>query len=91
MMKNRVKEKLKNGEKTVGAFVGIYSPEMVEMLGHAGFDFLVIDDEHGAFSPRDLENMIRAAECVDLFVLPTTLPAFKRRWTEGRKESRYRW
>ncbi|GED29425.1 aldolase/citrate lyase family protein [Brevibacillus centrosporus] len=66
MMKNRVKEKLKNGEKTVGAFVGIYSPEMVEMLGHAGFDFLVIDDEHGAFSPRDLENMIRAAECVDL-------------------------
>ncbi|MDF2678970.1 MAG: hypothetical protein K0R47_160 [Brevibacillus sp.] len=66
MMNNVVKQKLKNGEKAVGAFLGIYSPEMVEMLGYAGFDFLVIDDEHGAFSPRDLENMIRAAERVDL-------------------------
>lgn len=66
MLRNRVKQKLRSGEKSVGAFLGFYSLEMVEMLGYAGFDFIVIDDEHGAFSPRDMENMIRAAELVNL-------------------------
>ncbi|MED1950679.1 HpcH/HpaI aldolase family protein [Brevibacillus centrosporus] len=65
-MGNLVKEKIKNGEKTVGAFIGIYSPAIVEMAGHAGFDFIVIDDEHGAFSYSELENMIRTAESVNL-------------------------
>ncbi|WP_238933659.1 HpcH/HpaI aldolase family protein [Brevibacillus choshinensis] len=66
MMRNTVKQKILNGEKVVGAFLGFYSPEIVEMLGYSGFEFIVIDDEHGAFSPRDLENMIRAAESVNL-------------------------
>lgn len=65
-MNNAFKQKMKNGEKAVGAFIGMYSPEIVEMLGYSGFDFIVIDDEHGAFSARELENMIRAAELVQL-------------------------
>lgn len=66
MMENPVKQKLRNGEKTVGAFLGIYCPELVEMIGYSGFEFIIIDDEHGAFSPRELEHMIRAAENVNL-------------------------
>lgn len=65
-MNNPVKQKIRNGQQSVGAFLGIYSPEMVEMLGYAGFDFIVIDDEHGAFSQRELEHMIRVAEVVNL-------------------------
>lgn len=61
-----VKEKIQNGEQTTGAFIGIYSPAIVEMCGHAGFDFIVIDDEHGAFSYSELENMIRTAELVNV-------------------------
>ncbi|MEK4023934.1 MULTISPECIES: HpcH/HpaI aldolase family protein [unclassified Sporosarcina] len=61
-----LKEKISSGENTIGIFVGIYSPAIVEMCGHANFDFIVIDDEHGAFSYSELENMIRTAELVNL-------------------------
>lgn len=65
-MKNEVKQKLTNGEKVLGCFVGTYSPNLVELIGYAGFDFIVIDDEHGAFSHSEIENMIRAAESVNV-------------------------
>ncbi len=65
-MKNSVKEKLQRGEQILGTFLGIYSPHLVEMLGYAGFDFVVIDDEHGAFSSSELENLIRTADSVGL-------------------------
>ncbi|WP_246009254.1 HpcH/HpaI aldolase family protein [Brevibacillus fluminis] len=62
MMTNAVKEKLKKGEPALGALVGMYAPDLVEMIGYAGFDFVLIDNEHGAFSQREIEQMIRAAE-----------------------------
>jgi 4-hydroxy-2-oxoheptanedioate aldolase len=65
-LENAVKEKLKNGEKVLGSFIGIYSPNLVEIMGYSGFDFVVIDDEHGAFSHSELENMIRTAESVNV-------------------------
>lgn len=65
-MKNEVKEKIKQGEQVLGAFIGIHSPPLVEMIGYAGFDFVVIDDEHGAFSPTELESMIRTADSCGL-------------------------
>ncbi|MCZ2257357.1 HpcH/HpaI aldolase family protein [Sporosarcina sp. G11-34] len=61
-----LKSKLLNGEKVVGVIIGDYSPSMVEVIGHVGFDFVFIDDEHGAFSYSELENMVRAADAVNL-------------------------
>ncbi len=61
-MQNLIKTKLKSGKTVTGCFIGFYSNEMVEMLGHSGFDFVVIDNEHGAFSWREVENLIRSAE-----------------------------
>lgn len=65
-MKNDLKERLNNGEKVTGAFIGINSPAVIEMLGYAGFDFVVIDDEHGALSYSEMENLIRTADSVGL-------------------------
>lgn len=65
-MINKVKEKIRNGEKVLGVFLGIYAPSLIEMIGYSGYDFVVIDDEHGAFSHSEIENMVRAAELVDL-------------------------
>ncbi|MGM0852629.1 MAG: HpcH/HpaI aldolase family protein [Bacillota bacterium] len=65
-MINPVKEKLRSGKRVLGSFIGFYSPNFIEMIGYAGYEFVVIDDEHGAFSPSELENMIRTAESVDL-------------------------
>jgi 4-hydroxy-2-oxoheptanedioate aldolase len=65
-MKNKVKQKILNGEKVLGVFIGMYAPALIEMIGYAGYDFVVIDDEHGTFSHSEIENMIRTAELVDL-------------------------
>ncbi|WP_165842238.1 HpcH/HpaI aldolase family protein [Paenibacillus xerothermodurans] len=61
-MQNAVKQKLKNGEYATGAFIGFHSPSLAEMLGHSGFDFVVIDNEHGPLSWGEVEEMIRAVE-----------------------------
>ncbi|HET7627125.1 MAG TPA: aldolase/citrate lyase family protein [Bacillales bacterium] len=65
-MGNLMKEKLKNGEDVLGAFINFFSPSLVEMIGYAGFEFVIIDNEHGAFSSSETEHMIRAAEIAGL-------------------------
>lgn len=66
MIKNIVKEKLLNGENVVGCFLGFYSPEIVEIMGYSGYEFIIIDNEHGGFTCEQLENTIRTAELVGL-------------------------
>ena len=39
-------------------------PALVELAGYAGFDFVVIDAEHGPLNVETAENMIRAAYTV---------------------------
>lgn len=63
---NKVKRALKEGKTVLGAFVMIPSADLIEILGYAGFDFVIIDTEHGRFNTETLENLIRAADCVDL-------------------------
>ncbi|MDZ7616468.1 MAG: aldolase/citrate lyase family protein [Patescibacteria group bacterium] len=45
-----------------GPFSKTADPAMVEAIGHAGADFIILDMEHGPCSLRDLEHLIRAAE-----------------------------
>jgi 4-hydroxy-2-oxoheptanedioate aldolase len=47
-------------------FGSIPAPIAVELIGEAGFDFVIIDTEHVLINPETLENMIRAAETVSL-------------------------
>lgn len=61
-MKNLLKEKLAAGDFVTGPFVGINSPDVVEIIGLAGFDFCVIDTEHGPMDPESIQQLIRAAE-----------------------------
>ncbi len=62
MKRNVLKSRLKNGENVIGTFVCINSPAVVEIFGYAGFDFVIIDMEHGPFNFETVENMIRASE-----------------------------
>ena len=52
---NRVKRMLKEGEKTAGAWLQIASPFTAEIMSQAGFDWLMIDMEHG---PGDILRLI---------------------------------
>ena len=57
-------ERLRAGETLLGTFVYLNSADVVEILGEAGMDFVIIDMEHGLFSFADAEELVRAAEVV---------------------------
>src|SRR5262245_18792352 len=62
MKTNRMKEKIARGEPALGCSVMFPSPQVVEMLGHAGFDWVLIDCEHGSASLADVELMAMACD-----------------------------
>lgn len=62
MLNNKLKSKLYNGETAIGTFMAYSSPEMVEILGICGLDFVVLDCEHGPYSVESTTNLVRAAE-----------------------------
>jgi len=51
---NPFKAALKDGRTVYGCWMGLAAPHAAEILGTAGFDWLVIDGEH---SPNDLRTM----------------------------------
>ena len=59
---NAVKGRLKSRDAVVGSFCNLPSPEAVELLGWAGFEFVIIDAEHGPQNLETVANMVRAAE-----------------------------
>lgn len=60
---NHLKRALAEGKTVFGLLNSIPSPLLVEMIGYAGFDFVILDMEHVCVNPETLENMVRAAEC----------------------------
>jgi 4-hydroxy-2-oxoheptanedioate aldolase len=61
MRTNRVRAKLERGELVLGVNVQIDSPWLVELMGVAGFDFALLDGEHGA-AFNNLPALIMAAD-----------------------------
>jgi len=66
MRHNAMKAKFLAGEPAFGCSIMIPSPQMVEMAGHAGFDWVLVDMEHGTIGLETAELMIMAAEAVDI-------------------------
>jgi len=66
LKKNHLKEALQDGKVVFGPFLKFTDPAIVEIIGFAGFDFVIIDAEHGPISMENAQNMIRAAESVNL-------------------------
>jgi 4-hydroxy-2-oxoheptanedioate aldolase len=62
MKTNAMKSKLLAGEAALGCSIMVPSPQMVEMVAHAGFDWVLIDLEHGTIGLETAELMIMAAE-----------------------------
>ncbi len=49
-----------------GPFSKTSDPAIVETLGHAGFDFIILDTEHGPNSIETVQDLIRAAQIVGM-------------------------
>ncbi len=77
MDKNTLKEKLLRREPVSGCMIQGHHPALIEICGLAGFDFVFIDAEHGALTPNQCEELVRAAEVrktTPLIRVPNTEP-----------------
>ena len=62
MRENRVKRVMREGGLAIGTYVSLADPQVVEIIGLAGFDAAFIDMEHTGFELSLVGEMIRAAE-----------------------------
>jgi 4-hydroxy-2-oxoheptanedioate aldolase len=53
---------LAEGKVVFGAIISRNAPDQVELFGAIGYDFVMIDCEHGPMSLDEVEHMVRAAE-----------------------------
>lgn len=59
---------LSKGESSIGSWMQIPHASVAEIMGRAGYDWVVVDMEHGAISVHQLPDLFRALE------LGNTLP-----------------
>jgi len=81
-MKNPLKEKLLNGKVAIGTFVQIGHPDITEMLSQVGFDWLLLDGEHGPFGIETMQMMLQAmggTKTVPIIRIPWNDPVFIKR------------
>ena len=62
MRPNRVKKVMREGKLALGTYVSLADPQIVEIIGLAGFDAAFIDMEHTTFDLTLITEMIRAAD-----------------------------
>lgn len=71
-------KKFKSGAALYGPFASLCCCDAVEIFGLAGFDFVIIDNEHGAGDPLMAQHMLRAADSQRLPAVvrvPNALPS----------------
>jgi 4-hydroxy-2-oxoheptanedioate aldolase len=63
---NKAKRKLKAGQPAYGVISTSDDPQIAELFGLAGFDYYMLDAEHGLLDAAQAVNVIRACEQVDM-------------------------
>ena len=63
---NGVLAALARGETPLGMQMFTHDPDLIEIVGYAGFDFVMIDIEHNRANLETLVNLIRTAEAAGL-------------------------
>jgi 4-hydroxy-2-oxoheptanedioate aldolase len=62
-------ERLRRRDDVVGLIVKMPNPALIEVAGHLGYDFAVIDTEHGLGETSELEHHLRAADSAGIDVI----------------------
>jgi 4-hydroxy-2-oxoheptanedioate aldolase len=57
---NWIRKRVLNGESLIGTFLNLGSPAVAEIAGHTGFDWVLIDMEHGAGDENALHSQLLA-------------------------------
>jgi len=62
MRHNRLKDTKARGEPTIGAAIAMPSPDLVDFCGFLGFEWIIMDGEHGPIGPSECLAMCRVCE-----------------------------
>lgn len=62
IQQNRLKLKLRSGQVAVGIISSSDDPQLAELFGLAGFDYYILDAEHGLLHPERSVSVIRVCE-----------------------------
>lgn len=62
MQENRMKSLIAAGKPAFGVSVQFPSADIVEMIGELGFDWVMLDAEHGSITPDNIGPLVMAAE-----------------------------
>ena len=64
---NRIKQALQAGRSVIGTMlVEMRQPSIMQLLVNAGFDFVIIDSEHGPFNVETIADLSRTAKNLGL-------------------------
>jgi len=76
LKKNRVKELWREGKTAVGTWLSLGSPLVAEIIAYLGFDWVVIDTEHGTIDIETTQSIIQAISATD------TVPIVRVPWND---------
>ena len=76
MKKNRVKELWREGKAAIGTWLVLGSPITAEIIAHMGFDWVVVDTEHGSIDIGTTQSIIQAISATD------TVPIVRVPWND---------
>lgn len=71
-----LKKRLKAGETVIGGWLSLTDPAAVELMARVGFDFLLIDTEHGAWDLIALQTALMGFNGAD------TVPMVRVAWND---------
>lgn len=63
---NSLKRKLKAGKRVCGVLVEFNCPDLIEIVGHLGYDFVFLDGQHCGLNPESARGLIRAADATGM-------------------------
>lgn len=65
-----IKKRLQSGELVLGTIISeVRNPNIAYMLAQCGFEFFIIDNEHGSYNPETIANMVAAARGAGISVI----------------------
>lgn len=74
---SRLKNRLRQGETTFGGWLTVPHPMIAEIMARSGFDWVLIDTEHGGFSNEGLQT------CLVAFNGSQTVPMVRVAWNDA--------
>lgn len=60
--RNRLNQALESENHAVGTWVQMNSPETCEIAGLSGFDFVIVDMEHGSFGIAEAASLVKSVQ-----------------------------